>query len=81
MRSFRANNFRSGPETAEIDREDCWSVLQGEDRRTLDYAVENLAETPLNSTKNWPTINYLKGFSTSPIKWEDLYRIFLPVAG
>lgn len=50
-------------------------------RRTLDYAVENLAETPFDFYEELADYYYLKGFQHKSHKKEDLYRIFYLYAG
>jgi len=49
--------------------------------RTLDFAVETLAETPFDFYEELADYFYLKGFQHKSHKKEDLYRIFLLYAG
>lgn len=49
--------------------------------RTLDFAIENLAETPFQFYEELADYYYLKGFQHKSHKKEDLYRIFLLYAG
>lgn len=50
-------------------------------RRTLDFAITNLAETPFDFYEELADYFYLKGFQHKSHKKEDLYRIFLLYAG
>jgi radical SAM superfamily enzyme YgiQ (UPF0313 family) len=50
-------------------------------RRTLDFAIENLTETPFDFYEELADYFYLKGFQHKSHKKEDLYRIFLLYAG
>ena len=49
--------------------------------RTLDYAIENFAETPFDFYEEMADYFYLKGFQHKSHKKEDLYRIFYLYAG
>jgi radical SAM superfamily enzyme YgiQ (UPF0313 family) len=50
-------------------------------RRTVDFAIENLAESPFDFYEELADYFYLKGFQHRSHKKEDLYRIFLLYAG
>ncbi len=50
-------------------------------RQTLDFAIENLAETPFDFYEELADYYYLKGFQHRSHKKEDVYRIFLLYAG
>ncbi len=50
-------------------------------RKTLDFAIANLAETPFDFYEELADYFYLKGFQHRSHKKEDLYRIFLMYAG
>ncbi|HVI40268.1 MAG TPA: radical SAM protein [Anaerovoracaceae bacterium] len=50
-------------------------------KRTLDFTIENLAETPFDFYEELADYFYLKGFQHKSHKKEDLYRIYLLYAG
>ena len=50
-------------------------------RRTLDYSIENLAETPFDFYEELADYYYLKGYQHRSHKKEDMYRIFLMYVG
>lgn len=50
-------------------------------QRTVDFAIENLTESPFDFYEELADYFYLKGFQHRSHKKEDLYRIFLLYAG
>lgn len=46
-------------------------------RKTLEYAIENFAQSPFDFYEEFADYYYLKGFQHKSHKKEDLYRIFL----